>query len=200
MGRWSYSNRTEADGLKKIEVSFLNKSGYFDTGSKYGTIKFSKNGTPTGSISIQSFISDTDQYIKFNYIQTDNQTGEKKEFDYKIPLTTSLCYFGGKRYWFICPCYTNNFYCGRRVGTLYKNGNYFACRHCYNLTYNSRKLSGISKIAGQVISMPELDSLKEQIKRKYYKGKITRKYLRYLKKLRKSDRQIRIITRVYGEM
>ena len=37
MGRWSYSNKTEADYLKKIEIWWLKKYGYLD-GWKYGGV------------------------------------------------------------------------------------------------------------------------------------------------------------------
>jgi hypothetical protein len=29
--------------------------------------------------------------------------------------------------------------CGRRVAVLYMGGEYFACRHCYNLAYKSQR-------------------------------------------------------------
>jgi hypothetical protein len=48
-----------------------------------------------------------------------------------IKLTTSNCYFGGKRFWLVCPN------CSKRVGTLYQKptGDLLLCRKCHNLTY-----------------------------------------------------------------
>ena len=195
MGRWSYSDKQEADCLKQVSVSFFKKHDYFNNGWHSGTITWSRNGEETGNISIQSSINENEQYVEFNYTQTDRYTKEKKDFDYKIPLTTTPCYFGGKRYWFICPWYVNGTYCGRRVGVLYLGGDYFACRHCYNLTYNSRNLSGISKTIGQVISEPEIYRLEGEVKRKYYGGKTTRKYRSFLKKKVKSLYQLRVIAK-----
>ncbi len=38
---------------------------------------------------------------------------------------------------------TGRVWCGRRVGVQYLGaGEYFGCRHCYNLTYTSSKESG----------------------------------------------------------
>jgi len=199
MGRWSYSNRQEADGLRKVNLSFLKREGYFNRSWRSGIVTWSRNGEKTGSISIQSFISDDERYIQFVYTQTDRYSGEKTDLDYKIPLTTTPCYFGGKRYWFICPWYANKVYCGRRVGVLYLDGKYFACRHCYDLTYNSRNLSGISKVAGQVISIPELERLEKEVKRKYYAGKMTRKYKRYLKKEEKGLFQLKVMAGAFGK-
>ncbi len=83
---------------------------------------------------------------------------------------------------------------------LYKAGDYFGCRHCYNLTYNSRNLGGISKLAGQVISFPELERFENEVKRKYYAGEMTRKYKRLLKKQEKSLYQLKVITSKFGDI
>lgn len=198
MGRYYWSKKEEADSLKQVSVSFLRKHGYFNEGWHSGTITWSRNGEKTGNISAQSFIGEYEQYVKFIYTQTDRHTGEKNDFDYKIPLTASPCYFGGKRYWFTCPWYANGVYCGRRVGVLYLGGKHFACRHCYDLTYNSRNLSGISKVAGQTISFPELDKLEIEVKRRHYAGKMTRRYKRYLKRREKADWQLMIVANHFG--
>ncbi len=145
-----------------------------------------------------SFISEYDQYVRFIYTQTDRYTGEKNDFDYKVQLTTTPCYFGGNRHWFVCSASKNGIYCGRRVGVLYLGGKYFACRHCYNLTYNSRNLSGISKVTGQIISIPELERLESEVKRKYYAGKMTKRYKRYFKKQRKAFFQLQVIAESLG--
>lgn len=199
MGRWSYSGRQEADSLKQVRSAFLKKHGYFSSDWKYGKLTWSWNGEPAGNISIQSFLSDYEQYIKLIYTRTDRDTQEKKDFDYKIPLNTTPCYFGGKRYWFICPWFANGVYCGRRVGVLYLRGDYFACRHCYNLTYNSRNLSGYAKVAGQVISFPELDELEAGVTTKFYARKMTRRYKKYLKKRDKSLFQLKVMANIYGD-
>jgi len=51
----------------------------------------------------------------------------------EIPLTKTPCYFGGERFWFICPD------CHRRVAILYRPrySSFFLCRHCHDLTYQS---------------------------------------------------------------
>lgn len=57
-----------------------------------------------------------------------------------IELTWTDCNYGSIRPWFICPGY-NGHSCGRRVAILYYNGLYFRCRHCFDLTYQSRNES-----------------------------------------------------------
>ncbi len=190
MGNWSFSSRKEADGLKKIQTWWLKKNGYFDGTWRWGGIKWTNSwaGTET-SIGITVDISEIEKYLRIHYTQTE-QDGSKNDFDYKVQLTTTSCNYGGNRYWFICPLTVNGNYCGRRVGTLYKAGDYFGCRHCHNLTYESRNLSGLLKIIGTVTSVPELEELKKNVRCEYYKGKMTRRYRNYLKKDQKAERQM----------
>jgi hypothetical protein len=58
------------------------------------------------------------------------------EIDCKVRLVSTLCHFGGRRWWFTCPMG-----CNRRVGVLYllPTGNDLGCRHCHKLTYESSK-------------------------------------------------------------
>lgn len=177
-------SKTEADGLKKIETSFLKKHDFF-SGYRYGTMTWSNYWSENkSSVGLEASIPDMS--LRIHYTQTDRYSGEKKEFDYKIPLTTTPCNYGGQRYWFICPWYRNGNYCGRRVGVIYKDGDYFACRHCYNLTYSSRNLSGFSKILGNV-TVPDVEKARGKVKMTHYKGKPTKKYLSYLKKERRLE-------------
>ena len=137
MGRWSYSSRRTVEGCKSITTKFLNEYNYFNGGVRSGGISWSRNGKKTGSIGFTVSTVEGDEYIRFQYTQTDMNTEKKTELDYKAKLTWTPCYFGGRRWWFICPLV-----CGRRVGSLHLgNGEYFGCRHCYNLTYESSKES-----------------------------------------------------------
>ena len=118
-------------------------------------------------------------YVKLNYTITD-QDGNKTDYDYKIALTTTQCNFNGKRYWFICPLNRNGVYCGRRVGTLYlaPSGRYFGCRHCYNLSYESRnecRLGRFGQLGYLLKAERQHEDLRNTVKRWTYKGRPTRK-------------------------
>jgi len=181
MGRWSYSNKTEADDVKKISTDFLKKHDYFK-GWRSGTITWTSGWDKhQSSVGIEVSTLENEDYLRIHYTQTDRDTGEEKDFDYKIPLTTTPCRYGGKRYWFICPWYKNGIYCGKRVGTLYKDGDYFACRHCYDLTYNSKKTNRRYKFFPlfNVLSLEDkIEKLHAQIKHPYYRDQPTRKQRR----------------------
>jgi hypothetical protein len=183
MGRWSFSSKKEADGLKKIETSWLRQQGYFQ-GMKSGMITWTFRASDTkDSVSVLISTLEGDNYMRLSYTQTDRDSGEKKDFDYCILLTSTPCHYGGRRYWFTCPFSRNGTYCGRRVGVLYKDGDYFACRHCYDLTYNSRKLNRqflLSPLFNVLYLEGRIEKLKEKTKRRTYAGIPTRKGRRLL--------------------
>ncbi len=141
MGRWSYSGRWTVEECKSISAKWLKKYDYF-IGYKPGGMSWSRGGEKTGSIGFSVSTLEGDEYIRFQYTQTDRHTNEKVDLDYKVRLISAPCHFGGRRWWFICPLAKNGYACNRRVGALYlASGKYFGCRHCYNLTYESSKES-----------------------------------------------------------
>ena len=64
---------------------------------------------------------------------------EWKPINQRVPITWTDLHFGGRRPWFICSVYGQGQYCGRRVAVLYCLWDYFACRHCYELAYESQQ-------------------------------------------------------------
>jgi hypothetical protein len=56
-----------------------------------------------------------------------------------IRVTTTPCFYGGVRYWLLCPAVRDGLLCENRVGALYlpPGGSVFGCRHCWGLTYDS---------------------------------------------------------------
>jgi hypothetical protein len=64
-----------------------------------------------------------------------------------IRLTATEPYFGGTRFWFICP----RSGCSRRCRILYReqrtNARAFACRTCNRLVYETQGLSKIDRVA-----------------------------------------------------
>lgn len=180
MGRYYSSKKTEADGLKKIQNWWLKKHGYFKGNWAAGTIKWTNSwSNKETSVGINVIIDDSEKYLRIYYTRTDEEDN-KTDFDYKIPLTTTPCYFGGVRYWFTCPWYSNGAYCGRRVGTLYLEGKYFACRHCYDLSYSSRNKSKIPLLAALdlLFKRDEIIEKQEKLRVKQWRGQPTKKYLK----------------------
>ena len=188
MARYYYSGaRDTVDGEKSISIYWLNKKGYIEDGWKrFGTLNWSSNGTPTGDIRFELSTDENDSYIRLIYRAKKHWESEDKyrSLDYKFNLIKTLCNFGGVRWFFQCGLYKNGAYCGRRVGILYSTGDYFGCRHCANLSYDScnqdkRYRSGVWKVFTNESKAEEY--YLKNVKRQFYRGKPTKKYQRYLK-------------------
>jgi hypothetical protein len=63
----------------------------------------------------------------------------------EVPLTSTPCYFGGSRFWFLCP----RIDCRKRAAMLYLKGLYFACRRCHKLAYASQAQSELGRVITQ---------------------------------------------------
>lgn len=184
--------KQEAEWSNSLSIFWLKKHGYLDGGWRHGSIKwtYGLSGNESSIDFIVNIGGEEGDYIKLQYTYTNRWSGKKENMNYKIQLTTTPCNYGGKRYWLICPLSKNGQYCDRRVGVIYSIGKWFGCRHCAELTYGSRNLSGYQKAVGRVISIPELKQLKKEVKRQYYAGKMTKKYKKFLQKQQKSYMQL----------
>jgi len=91
-----------------------------------------------------------------------------------ISFSTSECYFGGKRFWFLCEC-------GNTAGILYESEDGFRCRKCLNLAYpsqNIRKSIRNDVMLSAFDDFLEAQDLQEKAKRVTYSGKLTKKQLK----------------------
>ena len=180
MGRYYSDKKDTVEDCRSVSISFLRKHDYF-CGYRSGGIAW-KNylGEETSSIGIVVSTLDGESNIRFQYTSTDRNSGEKTEYDYKVSLTTTPCNLGGLRYWFVCSLSKGGVYCGRRVAKLYRSpgASYFGCRHCYNLSYESRNetRSGMLRAFGGVLRVDkQMEELRGQINRWTYQGRPTRK-------------------------
>ena len=182
MPRYYHQNpRDTTEESKRIELAWLKKQDYL-TGYCGGTLSWSFNGCPNGNIYVRINTSDN-QNIEFDYKVKKHSESEWREMKYSFPMTSIPCRYGGTKWFFLCGLYKNGVYCGRRVRNLYMVGDYFGCRKCANLSYQScnesKKYNGMFKILTQ--SWKADDYYIKNVKRKFYRGKPTRTYRRYLK-------------------
>lgn len=162
----------EADSIRKIDVHFLKNNGYFSS-TRWGTLRWTSSFSGyDGSASLESVLVNDVKYLRIRC--SVSEYGMEESYTCEIVLTTTPCYYGGKRYWMLCPSWG----CRRRVGTLYFVGGRFACRHCFNLTYSTQNQS---KRHSGFISIPLLAAMEATVKRTHYRSRPTRKYRRYLK-------------------
>ncbi len=95
-----------------------------------------RSGEKVGDIGYEAMLAGLGPYwIRLHYAVN------SKPMDYKVHLTSTLCNFGGVRWWWLCPS------TGRRVAKLYlpPGGTIFAARMAYRLPYRSQRESGIDR-------------------------------------------------------
>ena len=99
-------------------------------------MKFKFDDDELATIQFESSAGDpAGGWIRLRYAIRDYWTGEQHEIDDKIYLTASRPWFGGQRWWFVCP--NEN----RRVRKLYLplGARRFRSRRAYRLAYASQR-------------------------------------------------------------
>ena len=163
-----YGRKRACEEVKSIDIRQLKRKGWLDQ-EGYIYLSWTFGGKPSGNMGMRIL----GNRLNFFYSVTNNWSGKRQEFNYWINLDYTLCNYGRKRVWFLCPI------CYRRRALLYLGQDgYFKCRKCANLNYRSsqkekdisygvdNKIEGIRKKLG----IPEcniLDVLEKAEKPKY---------------------------------
>ena len=136
MGRPPYGARTACESCRSIDVRRWHRDGRLSAGQHF-TNSWTFGGEPAGTINAHT----EPGAVVLTYRTRSWQAAEWKTITQRVPMTWTDCHFGGRRPWFVCSVYSDGQYCGRRVAVLYDAGNYFACRHCYGLAYETQQQS-----------------------------------------------------------
>ena len=174
------------DELKTVSISFLAKHGYLKPNQwKGGSINWSRNGNNTGSISIKVCTQPENSFIELDY------NCNKSPINYRVQLILTPSNLGkGVVWYFVCP------YTGKRCRKLYLADTYFyhrsAFRGCmYETQTQSKKNRQLNKTLGAYFKSDNLYSeLYKKNFKKTYAGKLTKKYLRIIEQLQKSEKRL----------
>jgi hypothetical protein len=128
---WFHDKKTQVEDCRKLTIFVLKpyiRPGWF------GSARWYSGGYEYGSADIRVLGKHEPIAILLRHKLT-SWMREGEVTTSIIHLTTTPLPWGGVRYWFTCPVKG----CGKRVGCLYLPPGYlyFACRHCYDLTYRS---------------------------------------------------------------
>lgn len=167
----------------QIHISKLKVWGYLNPEQiKSGTLNWSRNGNPIGSISIQVNTHSEQPYIELDYKYRDEPR------NYKVYLTSTPSNLNrGKIWYFICP------QTKKRCRKLYSIGGYFLHREAFNgcmyeTQTQSKKYRQLDKILGAYFKSDNLYSeLYKKNFKKSYAGKPTKKYLRIMEQIQKAE-------------
>ena len=133
--RYRWDTKTTADSCHAIDVRRWHREGKFRPGTTFSWA-WLRDDVIRASIGVVVH----EHGVELRYTVSPN-TEQAEKVQYTIPLTWTPCTYGGRRPWFLCPGVVDGRACGRRVAKLYDRGRYFLCRHCYDLTYESRRES-----------------------------------------------------------
>jgi hypothetical protein len=166
----------------QLNISKLKGWDYLEQ-SKRGVINWSSNGSPIGSISIRSRITDDQKNIELDYKFRDEPR------KYKIQLVSVPSNLGkGSVWYFLCP------ETGKRCRKLYSIGGYFlhrsAFRGCMYISQTkSKKWREMEILFGSYFDKEGyIEQLYSKHFKKFYNGKPTKRYLKLLKKIDEADR------------
>ena len=135
--RWDSKDTCEAQ--HRVDVRFMRKQGMLFNGAA-GNLSWTCRGEPSGNINYR-VANDT---LILSYKHRRHRDAEWESVEQRIPILSTPCNYGGKRYWWQCPP------CGRRVAVLYGAGKYFLCRNCHNLSYASQQESKADRLSRKV--------------------------------------------------
>ncbi len=167
----------------QIDISKLKGWGYLDPEQiKSGTLNWSRNGNPIGSISIQVNTHSEQPYIELDYKYRDEPR------NYKVRLVSIPSNLGkGLIWYFLCP------QTKKRCRKLYSIGGYFLHREAfkgcmYETQTQSKKYRQLDKILGAYLKSDNLYSeLYKKNFKKTYAGKPTKRYLRIMEQIQKAE-------------
>jgi len=167
----------------QLSVSKLKGWGYLEPGQiKSGSINWSRNGNPTGSISIQVNTHSEQPYIELDYKYKD------KPRKYKVLLTSTRSNLNlGEIWYFVCP------QTKKRCRKLYSIGGYFLHREAfagclYETQTQSKKYRELKNTFGKFMQYDMFaDELYKKHFKKTYAGKPTKRYLRIMQHIDEAE-------------
>lgn len=166
------------DYSRTIDIKFLKKYWYLDKWVSFKSwwLYWKRNWEDNWTISVEVNKWDNTWYIRVYFTQT-KEDWTKKEFDYQIPLVSTVCNYWGIRRWFLCPCKWN------RCSKLYFQTNWiFASRKTLNLCYDEQKKSKKRRYFWYMMweAYTRILVIKKDMKYPYRNWKPTRKMRRIL--------------------
>src|SRR5262245_15792215 len=120
----------------RIDIDWLRGQGLIRLGTRGGCVIRFSGPYHDLDVECETHIDDPwNGWVRLKYEMTDYCSGEQLEIDDKVYLAPTRPYFGGLRWWFVCP------HLNRRVRKLYLplGGRHFWSRRAYELAYASQR-------------------------------------------------------------
>lgn len=130
---WHRGRKLTVENCVSLVASQARRAGHLPNGCSETYLPLTHPQTGERVETLHYAFVENKQGFRILWLRSMVWQDKRLDLEQRIPLMTTRPYFGGVRWWFACLS------CQRRVGRLYlpPGRNYFACRHCYNLTYRS---------------------------------------------------------------
>ena len=131
-GRTRTCTRGSVETERQLDIGELSRNDVLREGWS-GNYRWSSGGKELARIGVK--MGGSSLHLSYRY----RRNGDEWEpVDQHIPIEWRTCRFGGSRPYFRCPGVINGRTCRRTVLRLCSTGKFFACRHCYRLSYLSQ--------------------------------------------------------------
>jgi hypothetical protein len=132
--------RPTVESSLTLDLQRLFKTRWLKAGARTsGLLQWTlvRTGEVTDSIGFKSDLGEQTGYVQLRWTSTNQRSGEKRQRENRITLTTSPQPFGGRRWFFICPR------TGEKAQKLHlpSGADTFASRKAYRLGYRSQRES-----------------------------------------------------------
>ena len=134
--RWHFSAKDTTSDYRTLDIRRWKRDKLLTPGQAFGW-QWSRHGEVVASIRVR-----TEKNLVRLMYRHRSQGKKWHDENYPVYLNWTPCHLGGKRPWFLCPAQG----CDRRVAILY-GGAIFACRHCYQLAYESQREAAYDRAA-----------------------------------------------------
>lgn len=126
------SQKTKIEEYRSLNINKFHRDGFLRVGTR-GNWSWSRDGSQIASIGFSTQATT----MTFNY-RVRVHGDEWETIEQAVPIERIPCHYGNQRPYFRCSGVVRGRHCNRRVVKLYAGGQYFLCRHCYNLAYSSQ--------------------------------------------------------------
>lgn len=138
-GRYAGFRATTTNDMVDIDLTWLRRRGILER-PFWSTITWSRSERPYASVCVVA----SSEGLKLSYSVT--QRGEKRSINETIPFSFTDTNYSGRRQWFQCPS------CLKNCRIIY-GGDYFRCRHCYGLKYESQYEKSFSRATARALKI-----------------------------------------------
>lgn len=159
-------------------MKYLKQWGVLQKICHWGSYVWSRSGEEAGRVSYSTNLDapENAHHMRLDYKVRSGQSEEWKDMEYNVRMVSTPCHFGSIRWWFICP----NARCNRRCRKLFSYGGYFVCNKCTGYWYDSQTWMN-QRFRVYKKYMDADDYYHEKVKREFYNGKPTKRFLKYLR-------------------